>query len=133
MVNYNSVDYFENFDKNIKISEFESILLKRLPDNTVMISFADILTGTTTKLAYYNSGRWYGYNPPNFNKLFFYFKRYKNLKPNLIRFLTPNDHIIELQKIEKVVVCFKKRFHITIMKTKKNWNNLDLSEKFPHF
>ena len=131
MINYNSIDYFENFDKKIKITEFESLLLTRLSDNTVLVSFEDILTGTTTKLAYYNSGRWFGYNPPNFDKLFFYFKKYKNLKPNLIRFLTPNEHVIEIQKIEKVIVCFKKRFHITVMKTKKNLNSMDLIEKLP--
>jgi hypothetical protein len=130
MIDYNSIEYFENFDKTIRVSEYESILLKRLSDNTVMISYLDILTGTTTKLAFYNSGKWLGYNPVNLNKLFALFKVNKVLKPNLIRFLTPNEHIVEIKKIERVVVCFKKRFHITIKKTKRNLDNLDILNKF---
>jgi hypothetical protein len=54
----------------------------------------------------------------------------KVLKPNLIRFLTPNEHIAEIKKMEKVIVCFKKRFHITIKKTKRNLDNLDILNKF---
>lgn len=130
MIPYNSLEYFENFDKTIRVSDYESILLKRLPDNTVMVSYLDALTGTTTKLAFYNSGRWVGYNSVNFNKLFILFKVYKNLKPNLIRFLTPNDNIAEIKRIEKVVICFRKRFHITIRKTKKNIDNLEIFNKF---
>lgn len=130
MVNYNSIEYFENFDKNIRVSDYESILLKRLPDNTVMVSYLDILVGSTTKLAFYNSGRWLGYNSVNFNKLFILFRKHKNLKPNLIRFLTPSDHLAEIKRFERVIVCFRKRFHITIRKTKKNLDNLDILNKF---
>ncbi len=130
MIHYNSIEYFENFDKTIRVSEYESILLKRLSDNTVMVSYLDVLTGSTTKLAFYNSGRWSGYNSVNFNKLFILFKSNKSLKPNLIRFLTPNEHIAEIKKMEKVIVCFKKRFHITIKKTKRNLDNLDILNKF---
>lgn len=120
MVNYNSIEYFENFDKIIRISDYDSILLKRLSDNTVMVSYFDVITGTTTKLAFYNSGRWTGYNFANYGKLFSLFKKHKNLKPGLIRFLTPENHLAELKKVERVFTCFKKRFHITIRKTKKN-------------
>lgn len=129
MFDHNSIEYFENFDKKIRISDSESLIIKRLMDNTVMILYSDILTGTTTILAFYKDGKWTGYNPPNFNKLFYLFRRNKNLKPALIRFLTPNHHIHEIQKVEKVIVCFKKRFHITIKKTKKNINidNINLN------
>lgn len=133
MYSLNAVDYFENFDKTIKLSEFESILFKRLNDNTVLISYNDILTGTNTKLAFYISGKWTGYNPVNFNKLFFLFKKHKSLKPNLIRFLTPNDHVLEINKIEKVITCFRKRFQITILKTKRNLHTIeDIFEKMNH-
>ena len=120
MVNYNSIEYFENFDKIIRISDYDSLLLKRLPDNMVMVSYYDVITGTTTKLAFYASGRWIRYNPTNYIKLFSLFRENKNLKPALIRFLTPENHIAELKKFERVFTCFKKRFHITIRKTKKN-------------
>jgi len=120
MNNNNSLDYFDHFDKCIRLTDFESIFLKRLSDNTVEISYFDSLIGTMTKLASYKSGRWNGYNPPNFEKMFMLFKKHKNAKPALIRFLTPNDYPYEINKMEKVIVCFKKRFHITIRKTKKN-------------
>jgi len=120
MVNYNSIEYYENFDKIIRISDYDSILLKRLPDTTVMVSYFDVITGATTKLAFYEYGRWTGYNPTNYSKLFSLFRTHKNLKPGLIRFLTPENHIAEFKKIERVFICFKKRFHITIRKTKKN-------------
>lgn len=120
MVNYNSIEYFENFDKIIRISDYDSLLLKRLPDTVVMVSYFDVITGTTTKLAFYKEGRWVGYNPTNYSKLFSLFRTHKNLKPGLIRFLTPENHIAEFKKIERVFICFKKKFHITIRKTKKN-------------
>lgn len=118
----NSVDYFEDFDRSVSISESESVFFKRNPDNIVEVSHFDALTGTLTKLAYYQYGKWTGYNYPNFNKLFILFKNYKKLKPSLIRFLTPNDKPQDIKKMERVFVCFKKRFHITVMKTKRNIN-----------
>lgn len=118
----NSVDYFVDFDRIVSISESESVLFKRTPDNIVEISYFDAITGTLTKLAYYKNARWEGYNPPNFNKLFVLFRTYKKLRPALIRFLTPKDYPHDIQKMEKVIVCFKKRFHITVMKTKRNFN-----------
>jgi hypothetical protein len=128
-MNNNSLEYFENFDKCIRLTDFESIFLKRLSDNTVEVSHFDSLVGSITKLASYKSGRWKGYNPPNLSKMFCIFKKYRNVKPALIRFLTPNDYPYEIKRIEKVFVCFKKRFHITIRKTKKNLH-LDSFEFF---
>lgn len=128
MNSFNTIDYYESFERNIRISDTECLFLKRLEDNTVNISYADSLTGTLTNLASYKNGRWSGYNPPNFNKLFDLFRKNKNLKPALIRFLTPGQYTYEISKIEKVIVCFRKRFYITVWKTKKNIN-LEFIEK----
>lgn len=122
MSQFNSIDHYYSFDKVIKINEAESVLLKRFPDNFVEISHSDYINGTITKLGYYQEGKWFPYNPPNFNKLFILFRKYRNLKPALIRFLTPGNSVAEIHKVEKVFVCFKKRFHITIRRTKKNLN-----------
>ena len=119
MINYNSVEYYENFDQSIKISEDEVVLFKRLSDNVVMISVMDIITGTTTKLGFYKFGRWSGYNPVNYERLFNIFRENEGLTPKLIRFLTPNNSSIEYAKIERVFSCAKRKFHITIRKSKK--------------
>ena len=124
-------DYFDLFDQTVKISDNETLCLKRLNDGTVLVSIDDEVTGTLTKLAYYKGGRWSGYNAPNYNKLFSLFRKYTSLKPKLIRFLTPNDHLPEVRKVTKVVNCARRRFTISVKSASRSVKH-NLHEKIHH-
>lgn len=111
---------WSQFDSIINISEThtERVLLRRLEDMTVMVLHEDDLTGTTTKLAYYNpsSKRWSGYSPTNFSKWFSLIKRHPYIGPKVVRFLSPDIGIKEIVNAEKVFTCFKRRFSIKVTK-----------------
>ena len=110
-------DYFDLYDKVIRISDNEVLCLKRYSDNTVSVSIDDELSGTNTKLATYSNGRWFGYNSTNLAKMFSLFRKYSYLKPKLIKFLTPNHGTPEAKHMRKVFTCARRKFVISIKKT----------------
>lgn len=110
-------DYFDLYDKVIRITNEQSLCLKRLSDNTVVVSLDDELSGTLTKLAAYSNGRWKGYNAPNLELMMSLFRKHKHLKPKLIKFLTPNHGAPEIKYFSKAFTCARRRFVIKIKKT----------------
>jgi hypothetical protein len=107
-------EYFDLYDKVIRINDNESLCLKRLSDNTVVVTLEDELSGTLTNLACYIEGRWIGHNATNYNKLFNLFKVYKPLKSKLIKFLTPNRGTPEIKQFTKIITCARRKFIISI-------------------
>tara|TARA_R110000868_G_scaffold268036_5_gene527294 strand:+ start:173 stop:553 length:381 start_codon:yes stop_codon:yes gene_type:complete len=107
-------DLFEMSHLQIKVTDEENILLKRLSDGTVIVSCEDLITGSTTILASYKNARWVGYNATNYAKFFSVFRTHKQLKSKLIKFLTPSPMNNELREIRKVFTCAKKRIVISI-------------------
>ena len=114
-----TVDHFSDLTKCVRVSDYETMRFKRLIDMSVEVSVDDHITGTIRKLATYRSGRWNGYNPHNLSMMFSLFRKHKNLKPALIRFLSPNEHAYHITYFEKKFTCLRKRFHITFRRMSK--------------
>lgn len=106
--------YYDLFDSVVKVSESESVCIRRLADHTVVISLEDHITGTLTKLAYYSNGKWEGYNTVNFEKLFQLFRKHKKLNSHLSEFLTCYKTLPEVRQFKRVITCAKRRFTISI-------------------
>ena len=124
-------EYFDLYDKVIRINDNECLCLKRLSDNTVVVAVEDELSGTHTKLAFYSTGRWTGYNATNYRKLFNLFREYKHLKPKLFKFLTPHNGTPEMKHFSKVITCARRKFVISIktahrsVSKKNNYDKMD--------
>lgn len=110
-------DYFIHFEKIVRINDLENVLFKRANDGMIIVSHEDHITGALTKLAYYKDGRWTGHNARNLDRMIALFKANKNLKPALIRFLSPDNN--GTYHINKFFTCAKKRFHISLRKAAK--------------
>lgn len=113
-------DMFELSHKQIRITDNEALLFKRLGDGTVIVSYEDLITGTTTVLAYYKNARWVGYNSTNYQKFFSIFRTHRHLKSKLIKFLTPSPNNNELRELKKVFSCAKRRVVISIKSAKRS-------------